>query len=188
MAKLFYVIGASGAGKDSLLQYARENMPGNAAVIFAHRYITRAANACGENHIALTVSEFKQRKLQDCFAMSWYSHDTYYGIGLEINIWLSQGLDVVVNGSRAYLAEASETFSNLVPIFIGVDPKVLYQRLLTRGRENQEQIEKRLKQAIELEKEVQHPELLKIENNALLPEAGRQFLNIILYQLNEKCA
>ncbi len=49
-ANLIYVMGPSGAGKDSLLGFARERI--GTQVMFAHRYITRVV-ANGENHIAL---------------------------------------------------------------------------------------------------------------------------------------
>jgi ribose 1,5-bisphosphokinase len=61
VARLYYVVGASGAGKDSLMQYARSALAGKGAIVFAHRYITRAAQSEGENHIALTKGEFLQR-------------------------------------------------------------------------------------------------------------------------------
>ena len=54
MGTLFYVVGASGAGKDSLLAYARAALGGGTPVFFAHRYITRPAEAGGENHVALS--------------------------------------------------------------------------------------------------------------------------------------
>lgn len=180
MANLFYVIGASGAGKDSLIQYLRKTMPDDAPVLFAHRYITRPADAGGENHVALSRREFERRKELGCFAMHWFSHETHYGIGKEINVWLSHGLDVVMNGSRGFLQEATKLFPNLVPVLISVDPEILSDRLYARGRESANQIQQRLIQAIKLEKEVAHQRLIKIENNSLLENAGEQLLNAIL--------
>ena len=46
-ARLFYLVGASGSGKDSLLGYARGKLAGAPDVLFAHRYITRPADAGG---------------------------------------------------------------------------------------------------------------------------------------------
>jgi ribose 1,5-bisphosphokinase len=188
MARLFYVIGASGAGKDSLIHYIRHNMPGNAHVVFAHRYITRAADAGGENHVALTEQEFMRRKQQGCFAMYWFSHESHYGIGIEIDAWLSLGLDVVVNGSRGYLQQAADRYPNITPVLISVDPDVLGQRLFSRGRETIDQIEQRLVQAIKLEKQVKHPQLIRIENNDGMEDAGQQFLHAILERDNIRCA
>ena len=187
MANLFYLIGASGAGKDSLMQYMRKEIPASAPVVFAHRYITRSADAGGENHVALRVPEFLLRKKLGCLAMSWYSHETHYGIGIEINAWLSLGLDVVVNGSRGYLAEAARQYPNLIPVLITVDSDVLLARLRSRGRETEEQISKRIHQAIELEKNISHPALLKIGNDGLLQDAGKRLLDAVLYRVTEEC-
>ena len=186
MANLYYVIGASGAGKDSLLDYARRQTKQYANVIFAHRYITRSADAGGENHIALDENEFLSRHTMGCFAMDWYSHDTHYGIGIEINQWLAKGISVVVNGSRGYLYQAAKIYPELRPILISVKSDVLRERLLSRGRENKEQIEHRLNQARKLELSIAHSELMSIENNGSLNEAGEKLINII--QKQAQCA
>lgn len=49
MGKLIYLVGASGSGKDSLLQALRQQQ--TIPLLVAHRYITRACNAGSENHI-----------------------------------------------------------------------------------------------------------------------------------------
>jgi len=188
MANLYYVIGASGSGKDSLINYARTHINEDAEVVFTHRYITRPVDAGGENHVALDTKEFSSREQLRCFAMSWYSHDTHYGIGIEINQWLGKGLNVVVNGSRAYLQTAARKYPELIPILITVEPGILRSRLEERGREDREQIERRLVQARELELSVSHPKLIRIENNKELGEAGDHFINIIFNQKQNKCA
>ena len=188
MSKLFYVIGASGAGKDSLIHYVRENIPENAPAVFAHRYITRPANAGGENHVALSAKEFALRQQQGCFSMSWYSHETHYGIGSEIDEWLSKGLDVVVNGSREYLQEAATKYSNIVPVLVCADAELLADRLFARGRETFSQVSQRVVHAIKWQDTVCHPRLQKIENNGVLEKSGDQLLQIILDMEQEQCA
>ncbi len=84
MASLFYLIGASGSGKDSLMDYARQRLQ-NRPLLFAHRYITRPSDFNGENHIALSEEEFFQRLHSGLFAMHWHSHGYHYGIGIEID-------------------------------------------------------------------------------------------------------
>lgn len=106
MSTLFYIIGASGAGKDTLINYARNAINATEQIIFAHRYITRIATYGNENHISLSHAEFKQRKLANFFALNWESHGNCYGIGREIDTWLRKGFSVVVNGSREYLPVA----------------------------------------------------------------------------------
>lgn len=181
MARLVYVIGASGAGKDSLLKYARSQIPNESTVVFAHRYITRDAYVGNENHIALSAAEFKQRQSLKCFAMTWFSHETHYGIGVEIDRWLAMGITVVINGSRAYLKQATIRYPNLLPVLIEADESILRQRLENRKRENKEEIEHRLQQAAKLNLEIATLSgLVRIKNNASIEQAGKHFLNTVL--------
>jgi ribose 1,5-bisphosphokinase len=179
MTELFYVIGPSGAGKDSLLTYARQRLGSNTAVAFAHRYITRPADAGGENHVSLSRDEFICRIQMGCFAMQWHSHNTWYGIGIEINQWLEMGLKVVVNGSRAYLENALQKYPKLIPVMISASSETLRQRLLARGRESSEAIEKRVIQAMVLEREIDHPKIVKICNEGVLADAGDCLIKLI---------
>jgi ribose 1,5-bisphosphokinase len=179
MAELYYVIGPSGAGKDSLLNYARQHMGSSTAVVFAHRYITRPADAGGENHISLSREEFNCRARMGCFAMQWYSHNTWYGIGVEINQWLEMGLKVVVNGSRAYLDNALQKYPRLIPVIISAPPETLRQRLLARGRENIEEIEQRVMQAVDLDQQIEYPRMMRINNEGALMDAGDYLIELI---------
>src|SRR5687767_12542939 len=140
MSQLYYIIGASGSGKDSVMNFAKAKLNGARSILFAHRYITRVPDAKTENHIYLTHHEFRSRLKANLFAMNWKSHNQLYGIGKEINYWMYQGFTVIVNGSREYLPEAIEKYKNLKPILIETSPEVLLKRLKERGRENEKEI------------------------------------------------
>lgn len=167
---LVYVMGPSGAGKDSLLGYARARLAGT-PVLFAHRYITRAADAGSENHIALSPQEFAWRSAQGLFALEWQGHELRYGIGGEIDMWLARGATVVVNGSRAHCAVAGAAYPGMTAILIEARPEVLAQRLAARGRESAQQVRDRLARqpAFELHAGAR---LLRIDNSATLAEGG----------------
>lgn len=143
-SRLIYLCGPSGSGKDSLLRYAREKLADDPGVVFAHRYITRAPDAGGENHVALTPAEFASRERQGLFALAWHSHGQAYGIGIEVRQWLDRGITVVVNGSREHLLEAGRRFPELLAVRIDVPAEVLRERLLARGREDAASVEQRL--------------------------------------------
>jgi len=146
MSRLVYLMGASGAGKDSLLDALRQNLPPNLMV--AHRYITRPANAGAENHVALSEAEFSQRNERGLFALDWQAHGCRYAVGIEIDHWMQQGCNVVINGSRAHLEQAMQRYGQrLIPVCLLVSETVLQQRLQQRGRENSEQIRDRLQRA-----------------------------------------
>lgn len=178
--KLFYVIGASGVGKDSLLHYARQQLASE-AVVFTHRYITRPVELNGENHIQLSTEEFANRLQRGCFKFHWHSHELNYGIGSEVDTWLNQGLNVVMNGSRAYLKTAIEYHPGLVPVFIQVDSSLLRERLINRGRESSEQIEKRIQRA-ESFAGLTAPNMQTIENSTELSVAGEALVALLKNQ------
>lgn len=175
--RLFYVIGASGSGKDSLMRYARERLAGNPWVVFAHRYITRPVELQGENHVALSEPEFDSRIVAGLFAMHWTSHGLRYGIGREINLWLANGRHVVMNGSREYLEEARCRYPKLVAVLVTVSPAVLEARLRERGRESGEEISQRLARAQRFERPSGPVQV--IENDAALHVAGDRFLALL---------
>lgn len=176
-ARLIYVVGASGCGKDSLLRYARARLGDDAGVCFAHRYITRAADAGGENHIALSREEFAARCRAKLFALHWESHGLAYGIGIEINQWLAKGVTVVVNGSRAYLPMARQRYPELLAVNVEVAEAVLRERLLARGRETAEEVERRLARHRELQQRTLHG--LVIRNDTTLDAAGEALVAVI---------
>jgi ribose 1,5-bisphosphokinase len=174
---LIYVTGPSGSGKDSLLRYAREQLSGHAGVCFAHRYVTRAADAGGENHIALSCEEFASRSRAGLFALSWAGNELNYGVGIEIEYWLVKGLTVVMNGSREYLNQARARYPELVPVEIAVSEPVRRDRLLARGRETAEQLERRLQRNRELS--MVAPDVQVISNEGYLESAGQELVALI---------
>lgn len=175
--KLIYLVGPSGSGKDSLIQYVREELANSPYVQAAHRYITRPMDAGGENHIALTRGEFESRQAAGLFAMCWESHGNLYGIGCEVNHWLCKGISVLINGSRHYLPRAQVKYPELIPVYIDVAPEVLRERLESRGRECADERNARLQRNSGLYSRPAHA--LVIENDGALEVAGDKLVRII---------
>lgn len=177
ISRLIYVAGASGAGKDALMQYVRQRIDGSLPVLFAHRYITRDAAGGGENHIAVSPQEFLLRRDAGLFALHWESHGRYYGIGMEIDAWMSSGFHVVVNGSRQYLPVAAVRYPGIVPIIIEADAEIIRQRLEKRGREAAADIEGRLRRQPSVPEDL--PGLIRVLNNDSLEAGGNALLDRI---------
>jgi len=177
MSKLFYVIGASGAGKDTLMNYARNKVNGSEKIIFAHRYITRQPFTGNENHIYLTEEEFLTRTEAKLFALHWESHGKYYGIGAEINYWMQNGFNVIVNGSRQYLPVAQQMYPDMLTILIDASPEIINSRLSSRGREDAAEIAKRISRTDEIAVDLTN--CIKIINDGTIEEAGEELVNII---------
>jgi len=168
MGNLIYLMGPSGSGKDSLLNALRHQP--EPRLIVGHRYITRPAGAGGENHIELSESAFAQRRDRGLFALHWQAHQLRYALGIEIDLWLRLGLDVMINGSREHLTAARRRYgAQLIPVCLQVAPEVLLERLRARGRETPEQIDKRLMRAQEY-RHALPADCLLLDNNGPLTD------------------
>jgi ribose 1,5-bisphosphokinase len=174
--RFIYVMGASGAGKDSVMSRARQQLGPAEAVIFSHRYVTRPAELGHENYVALTPAEFALRRDRGLFLFDWRAHDLAYGIGIEADLWRRAGLDVVISGSRAHFATLSET-PHLLPVLIDAPVALLRDRLLKRGREDAAAIEERLARGQALRPA--HAKLVTVENAGDLAAAAAHFLKLL---------
>ncbi len=172
---IIYVMGPSGAGKDTLLRYARARLDGT-PVAFAHRYITRLPVPNDENHVALTPAEFALRKTRGLFAMHWEAHGLSYGIGIEIETWRRAGLIVVVSGSRAHFDDQLAESRDVTPLLITCAPDVLAKRLLARGRETAEAISERLGRTTAAPA---HPAMVAIDNSGPIEQAGERLVALL---------
>jgi ribose 1,5-bisphosphokinase len=172
---LYYVMGPSGVGKDSVLAWVREHGTAH-GVLCAHRYITRPAHAGGENHVALSEAEFRSREQRGLFALTWQAHGLHYGIGNEVAHWLARGADVLVNGSREAFLMACERFPSLRPVLITASPQAIANRLAARGRESDEEIAARIAR---LNAYPAPPGSVVIRNDGTLADAGACLLQAI---------
>ena len=172
---LVYVMGPSGAGKDTLIDYARARVD-PARVIFARRFITRPAGAGGENHIMLSEKEFDARRDAGLFALTWKSHGLWYGIGVEIDAWLARGLAVVVSGSRAAWPMAQARYSNLRGLVVDAPAEIRAARLTARRREDKRAVRARLERAVALPP---GERLQLIYNVGPVAAAGEQFISFL---------
>ena len=178
----FFVVGPSGAGKDSLMDGARRQLDPS-EFIFATRTITRPADSGGEAHQACTPAEFALLEQQGKFLITWQAHGLSYGLPSTLLDALTSGQHVIANGSRAMVAQLNERVPNLVVVEIGAPPEILAQRLSQRGRESAADVAKRLARKTE-----PYPEgtrVLRVTNDQT-PEIGIcRFLATLYTQLGQ---
>lgn len=174
--RLIYLIGPSGSGKDSVLDAARAALA-ERGVRVARRVITRSAEAVGESAEAVSRDEFDRLERRGAFAMSWRANDLAYGIPVQIDHWLAAGDNVLVNGSRGYLAQARQRYPGMLVVLLSVRPEVLRQRLLKRNRETLEQIEARLARNARFEDSLD--ELFLLDNSEALQDSVQKLLRLI---------
>jgi len=177
-ARLVYVVGPSGSGKDSVIGYARAALPPESIVRFARRTITRPATAGHEDHASATPQEFDDLLSRGCFAMHWRANGLAYGIGREILGWLADGATVVVSGSREHLPAAMAAFPRIEIVHVTASADVLRQRLASRGREDAAAVESRLARAAAFNLPEGASAVL-IRNEGRLEDAGRAFIGCL---------
>ena len=178
--RLIFLVGPSGSGKDSLIDASREQLA-LAGVEIARRVITRSAEAKGEAAQGVTPEQFDTLRAQGAFAMHWRANGLDYGIPRQVDQWLAAGRPVLVNGSRAYLAEARQRYPDLLVVLVQVKPEVLRQRLLARGRETTEEVEQRLARSARLQAAAD-PSVHVLDNSSTLEAAVAAFFSLLRNQ------
>jgi ribose 1,5-bisphosphokinase len=173
--RIVYIMGPSGAGKDSLIAFARQRIGDQ--VLFAHRYITRPSGG-GEDHVELTRAEFRRRAALGLFALDWESHGLCYGIGLEIDAWMARGGVTVVNGSRNHLQAALQRYPDMAVVHVHAAPDVLAARLSARGRESENEIRNRLARQVQWSAPA-GVAVTTIDNSGSLDQAGRTLVETL---------
>lgn len=172
--RIFAVVGPSGAGKDTLIEAARLARPD---LHIVRRVITRATEAGGEPYDGVTPEEFARRKADGCFVLDWEAHGLSYGIPVSVERAMSEGRDVIFNGSRAMLGPAWEVFPGLTVIHVTASIPVLADRLALRGRESKDEIARRLTRA---SYEIPYGIGVRVvENNGRLEDAVSAFLDAL---------
>ncbi|MGE0233138.1 MAG: phosphonate metabolism protein/1,5-bisphosphokinase (PRPP-forming) PhnN [Flavobacteriaceae bacterium] len=144
------VVGASGAGKDTLIAHARQALEGEPGVRFARRVITRPPDAGGEPHEGVSPAAFAGMRQSGAFALSWDANGLSYGISRNVDEWIAEGDVVVANVSRAALADAARRYRRLLVVHVVADSVALRSRLKARGRESETEIEGRIAREVKL--------------------------------------
>jgi len=140
--RLLVIVGASGAGKDTVLRAWRDRL-GAARVHFAQRVITRLSDP-HEGHESATDERFEQLIAGARLATWWRANGLGYGIRWRELDTLAHGGWVVVNGSRLHLPTLRSQAPALRAIEITAPTQVLSHRLAARGREEESAIQHRL--------------------------------------------
>lgn len=129
------------------MEAARLRLAGDPRVTFARRAITRAAEAGGETHEALSEAAFARRAAAGEFLLNWSAHGVRYGVPAAIEAERAAGRMVVVNVSRAMIAQARLRLAPVRVLLITAPPAILRARLAARGRETPMQINARIARA-----------------------------------------
>ncbi|MFN0191962.1 MAG: phosphonate metabolism protein/1,5-bisphosphokinase (PRPP-forming) PhnN [Aestuariivirga sp.] len=175
--RLVAVVGPSGAGKDSILRYAKQQFRNDERFAFPRRVVTRVADVATEDHDSVDVNGFNAMALSGAFALSWSAHGLKYGVAKEIEADLRCDRVVSINLSRTILTEAERRFVNLMVVEVLAAPDVIAARIASRGREVADEALERTRRSVPT-----YPSSLtvhRIRNDGSLVEAGEAFCALL---------
>lgn len=139
-ASLFLIVGNSASGKDTAINYALNKISN---IKKAKRYITREASNT-EDFISLNKQDFNK---QD-YCLWWESYDKFYGVKKEdVIIHLINGTSIILNISRDVIEQAKNLWAKSYIVEFSVPVEIIKQRLNSRKRESNEEINKRIERA-----------------------------------------
>jgi phosphonate metabolism protein PhnN/1,5-bisphosphokinase (PRPP-forming) len=168
---LFFVVGRSGSGKDTLMRKTAEILKSEQiSVTVIQRVITRPSDE-NEKSLFVSESEFLKKKDNDEFALSWFIYNNWYGCPRDsIEVPMQKGEIVLLNVSRGVLHEARKKFPRSKIISIEVPIEVARKRVESRRRENGSYLNDRLARMTE-KIDMPSPEII-IKNDGDLTKAA----------------
>jgi ribose 1,5-bisphosphokinase len=169
------VVGPSGAGKDSLIDYARQRA--SITVLFPRRRITRPPGDPSEEHVAMSERQYTDAAAQGDFALTWSAHGVRYALPNTLDAHLRCGGIVVANISRTVLPAAHRRYPRVVTVFIDVSREILATRLRTRGRESPDEISARLIRTVPQCRT--GSDVVVIDNSGPLERAGERIVSLL---------
>lgn len=172
-----FVCGPSGAGKDSVIAWARRHLAANTDVMFSQRLMTRPTPA-GADHHAVDPTEFERLRHGGALAWHWQAHGFRYGIASRYARQVHWGRVVVVNGSREHAASLSAgPGTGIYVVQIAAAPARIADRLAQRGRDAPAAMAARLARNTRLDGMQAH---LVIANDGELAAAGRRLADYLV--------
>ncbi|MFO7962508.1 MAG: guanylate kinase [Desulfobacterales bacterium] len=149
--RLFVISAPSGAGKTTLCRVLLEHFPDMVYSVSATTRKPRKEETHGVDYFFISREEFEEKIRQQKWAEWARVHDHYYGTSVEcIERHIAQGenvlLDIDVQGTRQILRR----YPDSITIFI-LPPSIeaLRERMVKRGTDDFEVIEKRMQSAKE---------------------------------------
>lgn len=148
---LVIVSGLSGAGKGTICKRLLEKYPNYVLSVSATSRQPREGEVHGREYFFITKEEFEERIRQEKLLEYAQYVGNYYGTPKDwVEEQLKEGKDIVLEIELQGAFQVREKIPEAVLVFIlPPDMEELKRRLINRGTETMEQIEKRLKRAEE---------------------------------------
>lgn len=174
--KLLLVVGASGAGKDTLIAWARRALPARSPIAIIEREITRPRGP-GEHHVPVSEAQLEQRSGAGYYVLEWRAHGVRYGIPDAARRELDRGRSVLIVGSRSAVESARALPYDVRFIEICAPLEVLQQRLAAREQRPGSEVASRLARANAFE--LRGDDVHTIDNGGELRDSGAAFVALL---------
>ncbi|MDD1621318.1 MAG: guanylate kinase [Methylococcaceae bacterium] len=148
--KLYIISAPSGAGKTSLVKQLLADMDKLAVSVSHTTRAMRAAEQHGVDYFFVSVDTFKDMIEHQAFLEHAQVFDNFYGTAQQsVEDNLAKGLDVILEIDWQGAQQVRRMLPDSISIFI-LPPSiaVLRQRLQNRGQDNDEVIDRRMRDAV----------------------------------------
>jgi guanylate kinase len=179
MARVFVITGPSGVGKGTLIRLLRERVPGLSLSVSATTREPRPGEEDGVDYWFLDDDEFARRvEAGDFVEWAQYSGRRYGTLRSELERALAEGVPVVLEIEVQGARQVRETMPEAVQIFIAPpSADALRDRLVGRGTDRGEEVERRLRVAEE--ELAAQDEFAHVVVNDRLDEAAERLVAVV---------
>lgn len=173
--KLILVVGPSGVGKDTLLRSARKRFGASAELNFVRRYITRPPDGNEDNYYVDSTC-FSLLKRSSFFVSDWQAHGNMYGVPRHALVNGNDRQKLLCSISRSAIGDFEQAHDDVTVLQVSASLDLLRERLLSRGRESEADVEKRLLRAVQ---PVAAKDLVTFDNSSTLEQAQSDFIQLL---------
>lgn len=172
---LVLVVGPSGAGKDTLMRAAQQELAGDRRFVFPRRQVTRESVAALEDHDSISREAFEALRGSGQYTLAWEAHGLGYVLPQSVAEDVASGRIAVCNVSRRVIPEVLERFPASRVIAITAERHVRARRLAARGRESAAEVVARLMR--EAPPVPEGVAAMEIDNSGVLGESVADFVD-----------
>jgi guanylate kinase len=179
LARVFVITGPSGVGKGTLIRGLLQRVPELELSVSATTRAPRPGEVDGTDYHFLSPAEFEQRAgAGDFVEHATYSGASYGTLRSELDRRLRDGVPIVLEIEVQGARQVREAMPEALAVFIAPPSRAaLRTRLIGRGTDAPEQIERRM-QTAERELEAQ-PEFARVVVNDRLEDATAELESIV---------